>query len=109
MLAFIYRVFSGYIHDSSNILYAEFYVIFKGLILAKSLNITELVCYSESSHCINLLKCPTTKFHVYVVLIQDVMHLIKKNNVVIFYTLREVNHCANFMIKLRASLDTKLF
>jgi len=100
--------FSGYIHDSSDILYDELYAIYQGLILAKSLNIIELVCYSDSLHCINLLKGPTSKFHVYAVLIQDVKDLIEQNNVIVSHTLRKGNHCADFMAKLGASLDVEL-
>ena len=52
--------FSSYIHDSSDILYAELYAIYQGLILdKKNLDITELVCYFDSLLCINLLKGPT--------------------------------------------------
>jgi len=43
--------FSGYINDSSNIMYVEPYAIYHGLILAKSLNTIELVCYTDSLHC----------------------------------------------------------
>jgi len=76
--------------------------------LAKSLNIIELVCYSDSLHDINLLKGPTLKFHVYAVLIQDVKDLIEQNNIIVFHTLRDGNHCADFMINLGASLDVEL-
>jgi len=87
--------FSGYIHDSSDILYAELYAIYQGLILAKSLDITELVFYSDSLLCINLLKGPTMRFHVYAVLIQDVKDLIEEFTVTICHTLREKNQCAD--------------
>lgn len=40
--------------------------------------LTELVCYSDSLHCINLLKGPAVRFHVYaVIMIQDVKYLIE--------------------------------
>lgn len=100
--------FSGYIQDSSDILSAELYAIYQGLILAKILNIIELVCYSDSLHYINLLKGPTSNFHVYAILIQDAKDLIKQNNVIVFHTLREGNHCAGFMAKLRATLAVEL-
>lgn len=48
--------FSGFIHDSFDILCAELYAIYKGLLLANDLEITNLVCYSDSIHCINLVK-----------------------------------------------------
>lgn len=56
--------FSGYIPDSSDILCVELYAIYQGLILAKSLDITELVCYSNSLLCINLLKGTTMRFEI---------------------------------------------
>ncbi|XP_024640640.1 uncharacterized protein [Medicago truncatula] len=46
--------FYGYIQNSSDILYAELYVIYKGLLLAKEMGITDFVCYSDSLHCINI-------------------------------------------------------
>ncbi|MCI77048.1 S-like ribonuclease, partial [Trifolium medium] len=35
---------------------AELYAIYKGLSLAKDMAIEELVCYSDSLLCINLIK-----------------------------------------------------
>jgi len=67
-----------------------------------------IVCYKDSLHCINLLKGPNLSFHVYLVLIQDVKELMKKNNVTVYHTLREDNQCVDFMVKLGASLDTEL-
>lgn len=78
--------FSGYINDSSDVMYVERFAIYQGLVLAKSLNITDLVCYTDSLHCINLLKGPTMRYHVYVVLIQDVKDLIRQDNVVVCHT-----------------------
>ena len=100
--------FAGYINDSSDNLYAELYAIYLSLILAKSLNITELVCYYDSLLCINLLKGPTLRFHVYAVLIQDVKDLIEEYTVTICHTLREGNQCGNFLAKLGASSDNEL-
>ena len=100
--------FSGYIHDSSDILYVELYDIYQGLILAKSLNIVGLVCYIDSLHCTNLLKGLIMSFHVYAVLIQDVKDSIEHNNVSIFHTLREGNQYANFMAKLEASSNAEV-
>jgi len=48
--------FSGFIHDSSDILYAELYAIYKGLLLAKDLEIINLDCYSDSLHALTSLK-----------------------------------------------------
>lgn len=100
--------FSGYISDSSDISYDELYSIYQGLILARNLNIDDLVCYSDSLHHINLLKSPTLSLHVYAVLIQDVKDLLEHNNVTIYHTLREGNQCTDFMTKLGASSDTEL-
>ncbi|PNX73807.1 ribonuclease H [Trifolium pratense] len=47
--------FSGFIQGSSDILLAELYDIYKGLLLAKDMNIDELVCYSDSLHNVNLI------------------------------------------------------
>jgi len=59
----------GYIHESSDILYDEIYSIYQDLIWTKHMDIIELVCYSDSLHCINVLKGPTMRYHVYAVLI----------------------------------------
>jgi len=50
--------FTGYIQNSSDILYAELYSIYKGLLLAKEMGVTDFVCYSDSLHCINILNSP---------------------------------------------------
>jgi len=44
--------FSDYIQSSSDILHA----IYRGLLLSKDMNIIDLVCYSDSLHCINLIQ-----------------------------------------------------
>jgi hypothetical protein len=84
------------------------YAIYQGLILAKSMNIIELVCYTDSLHCINLPKGPTMRYHVYAILIQDVKDLIGQSNVIVCHTLREGNHCADFFAKLGANSNTEL-
>jgi len=99
--------FSGYIQNSSDILYAELYAIYKGLLLAKEMGITDFVCYSDSLHCINILNGPPMRFHAYVVLIQDIKELLEQGNVMVNYTLREVNQCADFFAKLGASSDVE--
>jgi len=48
------------------------------------------------------------RYHVYAVLIQDVKDLVEHGNVTVCHTLKEDNHCADFMAKLGASSDTKL-
>ena len=61
--------FSSYIHNSTNILYAELFAIYQGLLLANEKNVVDLVCCSDSMHCINLIKEPNMKFHSYAMLI----------------------------------------
>jgi ribonuclease HI len=70
--------FFGYIQNSSDILYAKLYAIFKGFLLAKEMGITDFVCYSDSLHCINILNGPSMRFHTFVVLIQDIKKLLKQ-------------------------------
>jgi len=99
--------FSGYIQNSSDILYAELYAIYKGLLLAKEMSITDFVCYSDSLHCINILNGPPTRFHAYAVLIQDIKELLEQRNVMVNHTLREGNQCAEFFAKLVAFSDVE--
>ena len=73
---------------SSNIFHAELFAIYKGLMLAKEMDFLELVCRSDSLHCINLIKGSNMMFHVYAVLIQGIKDLIEKSNVTICHTLR---------------------
>ena len=79
--------FSGYIHNSSDILYAELYAIYQGLLLAKDKGIVDLMCYFDSLLCINIITEPILKFHVYAVLIQDIKELMEQINATISYTL----------------------
>jgi ribonuclease HI len=98
--------FPGFIQGSSDILLAEFYVIYKGrLLLAKDMSIDELVCYSDSLHYVNLIKGPQVTYHIHAVLIQDIKELISQPNVSLYHTLREGNQCADFFAKLGASSD----
>jgi len=55
--------------------------------LAKEIDISELVSYSNFLHYINLIKGPNMIFNVNVVLIQDIKDLIKQRNVTICRTL----------------------
>jgi ribonuclease HI len=86
-------------------LFAELYAIYKGLLLAKDMNIDEFVCYSDSLHCVNLIKGPQVRYHIHAVLIQDIKELLSQTNVSLFHTLREGNQCADFFAKLGASSD----
>jgi len=76
--------------------------------LAKEMDISELVCYLDSLHCINLIKGPNMMFNVYALLIQDIKDLIEQCNVIICHILHERNQCADFMAKLRASSNMDL-
>jgi ribonuclease HI len=82
--------------------------MYQGLTLAKDLAIDELVCYSDSLLCINLIKGLVVKYHVYAVLVQDIKKLITQSNVTPCHTLREGNHCIDFLAKLGASSDADL-
>ncbi|KAK2445291.1 hypothetical protein QL285_016239 [Trifolium repens] len=97
--------YSGFIPETTDILLVELYAIYKGLLLAKNMSIDELVCYFDSLHCINLIKGPQVKYHIYAVLIQDIKELLSQTNASLHHTLREGNQCADFFAKLRASSD----
>jgi hypothetical protein len=99
------KVQVGIIQGSSDILFAELYAIFKGFLLAKDMSVDELVCYSDSLHCVNLIKSPQIKCHIYAVLIQDIKKLLSQTNVSLYHTLRDKNQCAYFFAKLGASSD----
>jgi len=83
-IGFYLSRFSGY-----NIPLTFFGLSYKGLMLAKEMDITELVCYSDSLYCINLIKGPNMMFHVYVVLLQDIKDLIEQSNVTIYHNFLE--------------------
>jgi ribonuclease HI len=97
--------FSGFIPETSDILLVELYAIYKGLLLAREMSIDELACYSDSLHCVNLIKGPQVKYHIHAVLIQDIKELLSQANVSLHHTLREGNQCADFFAKLGATSD----
>jgi len=103
---FFLSAFSGYIQNSSDILYVELYAIYKGLFLVKEMGITDFVCYSNSLHCINILKGPPMRFHAYAVLIQDIKELLEQGNVMVNHTVKEIN-VRIFFAKLGASFDVE--
>jgi hypothetical protein len=82
--------FSSFIQGSSNILLTELYAIYKDLLLAKDMNIDGLVCYCDCLHCVNLIKGLQVRYHIHVVLIQDIKELLSQTNVSLYHTLREV-------------------
>ena len=100
--------FSGFIPSSDDILLAELSAIYHGLIMAKDLGYAEIACYYDSLVCINLINGPIERYHIYVVLIQDIKNLLRHTNVTVSHTLREGNQCADFMAKLGASSDIDL-
>lgn len=69
------------------------------------MNIDELVCYSDSLHCVKLIKDPQVRYHIHDVLIQDIKELLSQTNVSLYHTLREGNQCVDFYAKLGASSD----
>jgi hypothetical protein len=93
--------FSGFIQGSSDILLAELYVIYKGLLLAKDMSIDELVFSSDFLHSVNLIKGVQVRYHTHAVLIQDIKELLSQSNVSLYHTLREGNQCADFSLNLR--------
>jgi len=72
----------GFIQNSADILRAELLAIYHGLLQAKEMAVADLVCYSDSLHCINLIKGPPTKFHSDAVLIQVITELIDQFNII---------------------------
>jgi len=79
-----------------------------GLSRAKEKGIADLICYSDSLLCINIITGPLLKFHVYAVLIQDIKELMEQTHATISHTLMEGNQCADFMAKLGASSNFEL-
>jgi len=72
-------------------LLVELYVTHKGLLLAKDTFIDELVGYSNSLYCINLIEGQKMRYHLYETLIQEIKDLLFNNNVSVFDTLQEGN------------------
>jgi len=100
--------FSGFIPDTDDILLAKLSAIYHGIIMAKDLGYAEFACYSDSLVCINLINGLIERYHMYVVLIQDIKYLLHQINVTVSHTLREGNQCADFMAKLGVFSDFNL-
>jgi hypothetical protein len=77
--------------------------IYKGLLLAKEMNIDELVCYPDSLDCVNFIKGPQVRYHINGVLIQYIKELLSQTNVSFYHTFREENQCTDFLINLDPS------
>jgi len=100
--------FSDFIPGSDDILLGELSAIYHGLIMAKDLGYVELACYSDSLAWTNLINGPIERYHIYVVFIQDIKQMLQQTNVMVSHTLREGNHCADYMAKLGVSSDVEL-
>jgi len=100
--------FSGFIAHSQDILFAELSALYQGIILAINLDFEEVACYTNSLLIVNLIKEASNQFHVYDVLIQNIKDLLSSRNFTLHHSLRESNHCADFLAKLGASNDVDL-
>jgi len=72
-------------------MFVELYTIYQGLLLAKNMCITGLICYFNSLHRINILNGSPMRFHDYAFLIQDIKELLEQGNVMMNHTLRKGN------------------
>jgi len=60
------------------------------LSLVKEMNFQDATYYSNSYHCVNILKDPTPIYNKYATLIQDIKDLLNPNSIIsIVHTLRE--------------------
>jgi len=75
--------FFGFTKNRADILQAGLLAIYHGLLQAKEMAIADFVCYSDSLQCINFIKDPPMKFHIYALLIQDIKELTDQINVTI--------------------------
>ena len=101
--------FSGLLQDSTCILLAELTAFHKGLRLALDMGLDELVCYSDSLLSVNLISEGVSKFHAYTVLMQDIKDILATRNYTVQHTLRERNHCIDFIAKLGATSNIEFY
>jgi ribonuclease HI len=99
---------SCFIPNSTDILLAELTAIQQGLNMAIDLNMNDLMCYSDSLLVVNLIMNDTPRFHIYVVLIQNIKDLLVDRNISLHHTLREGNQCADYFAKLGTNSDAHL-
>lgn len=99
---------SSFILTSTDILLAELTIIHQDLNLAIELNVTDLMCYSDSLIVVHFIKNDTPRFHIYVVLIQNIKDLLVDRNISLHHTLREGNQCLDYFAKLGASSDSHM-
>ncbi|XP_024636603.1 uncharacterized protein [Medicago truncatula] len=101
-VGFFLQGFSGFIEETTDILFAELTTIHRGLLVAIEDGIEVLVCYTDSLQSVTLLTNSISRYHAYAVLIQDIQDLLSSTNFSIHHCLREGNQCADFMAKLGA-------
>jgi ribonuclease HI len=87
-----------FIQGVYDILIVELYAIYKGLLLAKDVEIDEIICYSDSLPCINIINGPQVNYHIHIMLIKDIKKLQSQNNISLYYILRKKNQFAHFFI-----------
>ena len=93
-------------------LHIKLLALFRGLAIAWDCGFRRVVCYSDSSLVVSLVKDPPSHFHAFVVLIHNIRDLLHRSWVVrVVHTLHERNACADFLAKMRArqDLDSSLF
>jgi hypothetical protein len=76
--------------------------------MAIDLNMNDLMCYSDSLLAVNLIMNDTPRFHIYVVLIQNIKDLLVDRNISLHHTLREGNQCADYFARLGTNSDAHL-
>jgi len=68
------------------------------------MNFQEVFCYTDSLHCVQILKELTPRFHKYATLTKEIKDLLNLDWLAsIDHTLREGNSCADFLAKTGAS------
>jgi len=107
-VGFYLQGFSGFLPPPSDILEAELTAILHGLSVAQDMEITELMCYSDSLLSINLVNGNSSRYHVHAVLIQDIKDKLSELNCSLHHTLREGNQCVDYFAKFGASSDASL-
>jgi hypothetical protein len=101
MLVFIYRVSQATFKDHPTYSMLSYMIFTRVSYWLK-------IWGSKSSSAINLIKDPTSKLHVYAVLIQDVKDMIEQSSIIVYHTLKEENQSADFFARLGAFSDSDL-
>jgi ribonuclease HI len=82
--------------DFSNIFHAELLAMYHGL------EVTNLVCYSDSKTAINLIFATVNDWHHYAPIIRNIHELLARDQQVRVLHTREGNACADYLAKLDA-------